>query len=648
MAEVAATGETRLGLEYTEEEPDDDFRPEAAGRAPPEKAGHEDDEGAEAEELPLPVLSGPWHQLEGVPRPLAAGPRYLAWNDHGHLVLHSEHHRIEVHHQAQEKPQKVVDHAGLEMGAISRSISCLAAGAGASGGSRLLIRPAERWEKASFSAFFGSADEAPEAIACGEGFVAALTSRRFLRLYSATGLPLCISSLPGHGVALAARGSLLLAVFRPGAEPPADGDDDFLEYRLLDVSTHVQRSAGRLPLSSGARLRWLGLSAELVPIAIDTEGVVRALLGTGLGAWGPPGGGGGQWAPVLELKEEEARVGPLWTVHVKNGVMFCAEVGLEGLEPQPRQMAEASGNVVEGLAPTEEPAPFGCGGVGKLRELPWRLPVGPMSVASAAVEEVLRERLLARHLEELSAAAVLPESEAAEDMDRSYKKKVLRLFGQLVKSGDEERALDVARTSLALGAALTKLLGSAQAFAERAGSHRLADEIAALPRVVAEAPAANTAPTPRAVAAEPARPVQAVPRATQRELPPLFQPGEFEEDVAKTPEATGTPPRSELTASVPSAPQSQAATPPPRTDAAAAGVAATPPPASAGPPQPAPTGGNPFARKRKAPGVAQAPHLLRDALGVGIRRPATPAAGGEQPAKAAKVAAATLPPKTTA
>jgi len=88
------------------------------------------------------------------------------------------------------------------------------------------------------------------------------------------------------------------------------------------------------------------------------------------------------------------------------------------------------------------------------------------------------------------------------------------LFGQFVKAGEVERALDVARHSLAVGTGGSKLLTKAQEFAERAGLHKLADEVAALPRVTPAGAAATPAPAPAAAAA----PREAL-RPARQELP---------------------------------------------------------------------------------------------------------------------------------
>eukprot|EP00927_Polykrikos_kofoidii_P006616 TRINITY_DN12680_c0_g1_i1.p1 TRINITY_DN12680_c0_g1~~TRINITY_DN12680_c0_g1_i1.p1 ORF type:complete len:751 (+),score=139.92 TRINITY_DN12680_c0_g1_i1:70-2253(+) len=595
---------------------------------------------------PPPPLQGSWHQLEGVPRPKGSGARFFAWNDSGHVAFFPEQNRVEAHFADEDKPQRFADHGGLEMASIHGTACCVVASAGADGGSQLMIRPAERWDKIVFNVSLGGdADEACEAIACGDGFVAALTNRRVLRVFGMSGIPLSIVSVPGPGVALAARGSLLLAVIGTGPSRIDDDGEEALEYRLLDVRAGQQRASGRLPLSRGARLRWVGISAEFAPVTVDSSGVVRALLGSGPGSWGSASGLGGaaEWVPVLDLFEQEERGGPLWTVHVARGVLFCTEVGFE--EPMPRPIEQGAG--LEGLnvsANSEEPV---CGYRGHgtaLKELPWRLPIGPLSVATVAAEEALREQLLARHLDDATAAGlrVPPEwSSTVGGPSKTWRSKALFLFGQLVKAGEVERALDVARGFLD-GFGGAKSLTMAQTFAERAGQRKLADEVAVLQRGAGQAP--PRVPQPSASAG-----ISVAMRATSRR--PLFEPGEVEEFATTTASAS--------TASIDIAPGQDAAIQETKASVAAVtgagdggardsrvATAADPPPSAtaghtavpsaqstptvplpvasateaaevASAPAP-PVAANPFARKRPQQAnmsAQQSPHLLRDALG---------------------------------
>eukprot|EP00747_Dinoflagellata_sp_TGD_P184613 gnl/TRDRNA2_/TRDRNA2_40397_c1_seq1.p1 gnl/TRDRNA2_/TRDRNA2_40397_c1~~gnl/TRDRNA2_/TRDRNA2_40397_c1_seq1.p1 ORF type:complete len:488 (-),score=92.48 gnl/TRDRNA2_/TRDRNA2_40397_c1_seq1:169-1470(-) len=430
---------------------------------------------------------------------------------------------------------------------------------------------------------------------------------------------------------MAARGSLLLAVTRSAGGGDADSP---LEFRLLDVNTRTQRAAGRLPLSPGAQLRWLSLSAELAPVTIDTDGVVRVLLGSGPGAWGPVGGGGGEWVQVLSLAEEESRVGPIWAVRMAAGVLFYAEAGVAGFEPQPAVPDDKPGqdDAVDTVA-----API-FGRASSLRELRWRLPLGFVAAIGSGAEEALREQLLARHAAEAAAIGAEPASEgaSAEVLERAWRTRSFQLFGHLAKAGEVERALDVARNFLAAPGGSSHVLNMAQAFAEKAGHHRLADEIAALPRVAAcEAPAAVS----RTVAAP-----AAVPKVATRELAPLFEPGEFSEAPAAAPaESPETPTPLQ---------QAPAPSPTPASPSVARAVATSSPVLQApakmvtptkGAPPPStveaapPVSSNPFARTRKVASPHQAPHLLRDALGAGVRRSASAISSGGAGEPAAKV-----------
>ncbi|CAE8590782.1 unnamed protein product, partial [Polarella glacialis] len=506
MAAEEAEQASAANLGCTEDEPDDDFQPDLPGakatgsRKSAAAANDQVTEESAAAALPAlpPLLTGPWQQLEGAPRPPGAGPRLLAWNEHGHVASYPDQLRVEVHRHSEEKPQRIADYDGLQMAAVSEGACCLAAGSGAAGGSRILIRPSERWEKAVFSAPLGSAAEAPEAVACGGNFVAVLTSSRMLRLYTFSGMPMGLLSMPGRSVALAARGPLLLVVTgRPlAASESQDADfEDVLDFRLLDVRTRIERSAGRLPLSPASRLRWLGFAEDLVPIAIDTSGVVRALLGSGAGSWGPAGGTGGEWTPVLSLAEHEED-GPLWAVHALQGSLVFAEIGASAAEPRappeaPKEEAQeavsaeglgSEGGVVE---PVEiQPVFFGVRSSCQLRTLSWRLPIGPFPTAGDAIEGAFREQLLARHAQDMVSMALLgPEDvQKAEALEKKSKQSALKLFHQLASAQEVERAHHVAQFSLASSTGSFKVLDMAQKLAEKANQYRLADAVAALPR----------------------------------------------------------------------------------------------------------------------------------------------------------------------
>lgn len=352
------------------------------------------------------------------------------------------------------------------------------------------------------------------------------------------------------------------------------------------------------------------------------------------------GGGGAEWVPVMSLAEEEARVGPLWAVHAGRDSIFFAEVGLEAAEPQPPALdGEGAATMLPedvadaealGLAPVNLDPPAACFGHGApLRELQWQMPVPRAAVAGVAVERAMLDQLLARHADEMVACGITPRGDVA-GLSLAWMKQSLSAFGELVVAGEAERALDVARFYLA-GAASSKPLNSAVAFAEKAGNHKLADRVTRLPRIVMQDPSSS----PSAVNNAGLFTQHSVPRTLAcRELAPLFEPGELDAEVPSSKEGEDS------IAEVPPA-LAQAPAPAPAPVSSPAKVAAIPTinessaPASAAA-SPAAPRVNPFARtKPRATGSAQEPHLLRDALGGGARRAALGSAG-EPPAKAAK------------
>mmetsp|Transcript_33781 Transcript_33781/g.61253 ORF Transcript_33781/g.61253 Transcript_33781/m.61253 type:complete len:627 (+) Transcript_33781:61-1941(+) len=626
MASAAeASAGVKLGVE--EAEPDDDFRVEEPEKAKSLKASKEaDTEEAAPEPSELPVeLTGDWQQLEGVARPPGAGPRLLAWNACGHVATYPKQLRVEVHPSADEKPVRVADYDGLQMASISPGGTCFAAGSKSTGGPRLLLRPAERWEKAVFSASLVG-DEAPEAVACGVDFVAVLTSRRMLRLYTFSGMPIGLLSVSGRSVALAARQTLLLVVTRSLlAATPADSDD-VLDFRILESQTRAEVAAGRLPLSPGSRLRWIGFSEDLVPVAIDTAGAVRALLGSGAGSWGPQSGRGAEWTPVLSLAQHEAELGPLWAVKAEQAAITFAEVGLHAQEPQPRISQEDSSRTdSEATTGSQEGSGvwFGVRSSCQLRTIPWNLPLGAFPTAGDSIQTAFREQLLSRHMQDMAAMGLLP-SEISDSFEKRSRSSPLKLFAQLATAGEVERAHHVAQFILSSMSASSKLLDNAQKLSEKAHQYKLADAVASLP--VKEAQVKG--PAVRQVSSE-------VPMAARSVTAPLFAPGEFEEQQDK-PSAASQPTGSKEEDSQESL---QAASGTAQTSGQTEAAAPLAPEAAAPVAPPLPAAANPFARKRPGTGSRpQAPHLLRDALG-GSSRPATPmgSPASGRPAKLARI-----------
>uniref|UniRef100_A0A8C2VT22 WD repeat and HMG-box DNA binding protein 1 n=1 Tax=Chinchilla lanigera TaxID=34839 RepID=A0A8C2VT22_CHILA len=100
-----------------------------------------------------------------------------------------------------------------------------------------------------------------EAVCLGQGWAAAATSALLLRLFTVGGVQKEVFSLPGPVVSLAGHGEQLLIVYHRGTG--FDGDQ-CLGMQLLELGQKKRQilRGDPLPLSRGARLTWLGFSAE--------------------------------------------------------------------------------------------------------------------------------------------------------------------------------------------------------------------------------------------------------------------------------------------------------------------------------------------------------------------------------------------------
>ena len=122
-------------------------------------------------------------------------------------------------------------------------------------------------------------------VAAGEGWVAAVTSKNYLRMFTAYGTQREIVSLSGPLVSMVGSGDKLFVVVH-GAHPLPDQQN--LVYYTLVVNNRkgVSKVTGplSLPLTPSCELYWVGLTDTALPATTDTAGVVRILLSS---AWYP-------------------------------------------------------------------------------------------------------------------------------------------------------------------------------------------------------------------------------------------------------------------------------------------------------------------------------------------------------------------------
>lgn len=103
-------------------------------------------------------------------------------------------------------------------------------------------------------------EEEVRAVALGTSWVAAVTSLNFLRIFTEGGLQRCVVSLDGPVVTASGFGDELVVVTHSSA--PLPSNEQMLEFRVFNVSNGTQPVRGRLPLTPGSSLSWLGFSEE--------------------------------------------------------------------------------------------------------------------------------------------------------------------------------------------------------------------------------------------------------------------------------------------------------------------------------------------------------------------------------------------------
>lgn len=98
--------------------------------------------------------------------------------------------------------------------------------------------------------------------------MAAGTSRRFVRLYTKNGVTKHIFSVDGAIVSMAAHEQFLIVAYHMG---PPSGTEQCLGFILFDVDNRKMLSKGRLPVSPGSELAWIGFSEDGLPATYDSK-----------------------------------------------------------------------------------------------------------------------------------------------------------------------------------------------------------------------------------------------------------------------------------------------------------------------------------------------------------------------------------------
>ncbi|XP_015915090.2 WD repeat and HMG-box DNA-binding protein 1 isoform X1 [Parasteatoda tepidariorum] len=249
-----------------------------------------------------------------------------------------------------------------------------------------------------------------EAITLGEGFAACVTDKRFVRLFSISGVQCEVFSIPGPVVCCAAKSNQLLIVYHKGTG--ISGDQN-LGIMIVKVNLGIQCSMKEcfIPLNSKAFLSWLGFSDEGHPCIVDTSGVIQ-LLNVSCGS---------KWIPIANT-----------TLNIKNKSDTCFVVGLSEIKQEVRYIL-CKGSRYPALLPRPT-----------ISVLSFILPFCEMSSDKGKLEEENQRYALAhRCLDSLLKEGYEVDSEF-QSVEKKWMDALLKLFALATRSDREYRALDVA------------------------------------------------------------------------------------------------------------------------------------------------------------------------------------------------------------
>ncbi|KNE64771.1 hypothetical protein, variant [Allomyces macrogynus ATCC 38327] len=245
--------------------------------------------------------------------PVLGGKRYLAFNTTGVItsveqdVRHAYH--IEFHDKSRmRRPVQFNDPREFTLAALSTKAAVFACPGSTARPDPLAIddlktedeelpgvlhvRLLDSWSagtRPSWTYPFPN-DEVPEGLAVGQNHVVVVTDSGTVRILSIGGVQLHAFSLAGRFVACTAHLNWLMLVTHAAA--PFNGNQQ-LDVTVYDLDKLSVIHDGRLPLTPRTHLTWIGVSSQLVPLAVDSAGVLRGLAI----------GGDRQWMPLLDTAQ---------------------------------------------------------------------------------------------------------------------------------------------------------------------------------------------------------------------------------------------------------------------------------------------------------------------------------------------------------
>eukprot|EP01041_Mallomonas_annulata_P002297 gene2297-4467_t len=278
--------------------------------------------------------------------------RYLAWNHVGTIVLREESlsNRIEIKFSnvgGSNKQEAFSDMYGFTMGALSYEGALFASDPEEPETEDQREDPNRPGSVVYYKAFPGQKtvmgvnedftvtlprEEAAQAVAVGAGWTAVATSKRFLRIFSSTGLQLAVMWLKGPVLCMSGNGLRLAVTYHTsmtaGSETP-EPSMDILELTSNGNQWRLLASVP-VPVSRGGVLSWMGWSADAQYVSVmDSLGLISVLMKYG----------GWNWIPVMDCHAVRKSIDhKYWPVTIKNHKFIYVLLNGENkpaIHPQP-------------------------------------------------------------------------------------------------------------------------------------------------------------------------------------------------------------------------------------------------------------------------------------------------------------------------
>ncbi|XP_057952371.1 protein ENHANCER OF LHP1 1 [Malania oleifera] len=307
--------------EDLDEEISDDLRllPKAESRKRASHGHKESLDNGNDKQRSVSVTARPYMQEAFQPgaTPIQTGTRrFLCYNMLGSIttIEHDGYSHIEIDfHDTGRGPRvpSMTDYFGFTMASLNENGSVFANPCkGEKNMSTLMYRPFSSWANNSeWSMRFE--EEEVKVVALCSGWVSAITSLNFLRVFTEGGLQRYVISLDGPVVTASGFKDELAVVTHASQSLPSN--DQMLEFRVYNFCNGTQSHRGRLPLSPGSCLMWFGFSEEGQLSSYDSKGVLRVFTNQF----------GGSWLPLFSANKEKKMEEKYWVVGLNTSKLFC-------------------------------------------------------------------------------------------------------------------------------------------------------------------------------------------------------------------------------------------------------------------------------------------------------------------------------------